>query len=175
MYDDFDTEPIGGGNPYSRCVHCKISVPQINYSLEGHADWCDYRKRKESSRNFDEIIKHLQKDKKDLLSQINFKENEIIKEARKYEIKCRSCRSFFALGDVELAVWKKYYVEPFGCTDGDYYNDSNDIRILCPKCDQEHRFTKYEPMRKEGYLSDIHESYVKFSNVFKNIGIDHGR
>ncbi|BBA65566.1 hypothetical protein [Xanthomonas phage XacN1] len=44
-YDDFPTEPIGGGNPYYRCSHCKISVPQINYRLEGHAPDCEYRQK----------------------------------------------------------------------------------------------------------------------------------
>lgn len=43
FYGDFPTEKIGGGNPYHRCVHCKRSVPEINYSLTGHYDWCEYR------------------------------------------------------------------------------------------------------------------------------------
>lgn len=42
-FDDFPTEPIGRGNPYYQCVHCKLSVPQINYRLEGHDEWCKYR------------------------------------------------------------------------------------------------------------------------------------
>lgn len=47
-YDDFPTEPIGRGNPYYRCSHCKISVPEINYRLEGHAEYCEYRKKNEA-------------------------------------------------------------------------------------------------------------------------------
>ena len=27
---DYETEPIGGDNPYYRCVHCKRSDPEIN-------------------------------------------------------------------------------------------------------------------------------------------------
>ena len=45
LYDDnYEKEPIGGLNPYYRCVHCKISVPQINGRLKNHAKWCKYRK-----------------------------------------------------------------------------------------------------------------------------------
>ena len=42
-YYDYENEPIGGGNPYKRCVYCKISAPQINGRLSGHAEWCEYR------------------------------------------------------------------------------------------------------------------------------------
>lgn len=48
FYDDFETEPIGGSNPYYKCVDCGISVPEINYTLDGHADRCAYRLRKEA-------------------------------------------------------------------------------------------------------------------------------
>jgi|694.fasta_scaffold114099_3 hypothetical protein len=46
-YLDYTTEPIGGGNPYYRCIYCKRSVPQINGDLNGHSDDCDYRVKKE--------------------------------------------------------------------------------------------------------------------------------
>lgn len=46
-YHDYENEPIGGGNPYYRCVHCKISDPQINGRLEGHSKYCEYRLQKE--------------------------------------------------------------------------------------------------------------------------------
>jgi len=42
-YQDYPTEPIGGGNPYHRCVCCKRSVPEINGQPDRHAAWCDYR------------------------------------------------------------------------------------------------------------------------------------
>lgn len=44
---DYENEPIGGGNPYYRCKHCKVSDPQINGRIEGHAEWCEYRQHKE--------------------------------------------------------------------------------------------------------------------------------
>lgn len=47
-HDDFETEPISGGNPYYRCVHCKRSVPEINSRLERHDATCTYRLAKES-------------------------------------------------------------------------------------------------------------------------------
>lgn len=46
-FADYDNEPIGGGNPYYRCVHCKVSDPQINGRIEGHLSHCEYRIQKE--------------------------------------------------------------------------------------------------------------------------------
>jgi recombinational DNA repair protein (RecF pathway) len=45
-YEDFPKENLGGGNPYQRCVFCKKSVPEINYSLKGHSVNCQYRQEK---------------------------------------------------------------------------------------------------------------------------------
>lgn len=41
--NNYPQEPIGGGNPYFRCVSCKLSAPQINGRLENHESWCSYR------------------------------------------------------------------------------------------------------------------------------------
>jgi hypothetical protein len=47
-YDSgYDNEPIGGSNPYYRCVHCKISDPQINGEINNHATTCEYRQKKQ--------------------------------------------------------------------------------------------------------------------------------
>lgn len=43
---DYPTEPIGNGNPYYRCVYCKISDPEINGAIERHSISCFYRKFK---------------------------------------------------------------------------------------------------------------------------------
>ena len=45
-YADYPTEPIGGGNPYHRCVYCKVSEPAINGELENHLEHCEYRRIK---------------------------------------------------------------------------------------------------------------------------------
>ncbi len=45
-FSDFDTEPIGGSNPYYKCISCGISVPQINYNLLNHSETCEYRIKK---------------------------------------------------------------------------------------------------------------------------------
>ena len=53
-YDtDYPTEPIGGGNPYYQCVHCKRSVPEINGDLKKHESWCAYRRKKEGEPHAD--------------------------------------------------------------------------------------------------------------------------
>lgn len=47
-YTDYETEPIGGGNPYYCCAHCGRSDPEINGQLDKHMSWCEYRQRKEA-------------------------------------------------------------------------------------------------------------------------------
>jgi hypothetical protein len=47
-HNDYENEPIGGGNPYYRCIHCKRSDPEINGDLKKHEPWCKYRQQKES-------------------------------------------------------------------------------------------------------------------------------
>lgn len=49
---DYENEPIGGGNPYYRCVHCQISDPQINGRIEGHCPTCFYRQCKEKGLDY---------------------------------------------------------------------------------------------------------------------------
>lgn len=51
-FHDYANEPIGGSNPYYRCVHCKKSDPAINGRLEGHLPDCAYRKAKEQGRPY---------------------------------------------------------------------------------------------------------------------------
>jgi hypothetical protein len=41
-YSDYPTVPIGGGNPYYCCASCGRSAPQINGSLDGHNDNCEW-------------------------------------------------------------------------------------------------------------------------------------
>lgn len=47
-YFDYESEPIGRGNPYHRCIHCKRSALEINGELEGHLEDCVYRLAKEA-------------------------------------------------------------------------------------------------------------------------------
>lgn len=51
-YNDYQNEPIGEGNPYYRCVHCKRSDPDINGRLEGHESWCIYRLANENGETY---------------------------------------------------------------------------------------------------------------------------
>lgn len=52
FFNDYDNEPIGGDNPYYRCVHCKLSDPYINGRLDGHAPDCEYRLKKEEELGY---------------------------------------------------------------------------------------------------------------------------
>ena len=60
FYDDFPTEPIGGGNPYHRCKYCKLSVPEINYRLNGHRKNCEYLKIKSNEAIKEDTISFIE-------------------------------------------------------------------------------------------------------------------
>lgn len=60
-YCDYPTEPIGGGNPYYRCVSCKISDPQINGQLENHAKDCEWVANKRIQLSTEKATKDLLK------------------------------------------------------------------------------------------------------------------
>ena len=57
--DDYPTEPIGGGNPYYRCAHCKRAMPEINGNLQKHESWCPYRLMKEGGMLSEEQLHEL--------------------------------------------------------------------------------------------------------------------
>lgn len=57
FYTDYKTEPIGGDNPYHRCVYCKRSEPEINGQLNKHKPDCQYRLSIEASLHPSEIEK----------------------------------------------------------------------------------------------------------------------
>lgn len=44
---DYPNEPMGHGNPYWCCSDCKRSDPEINGEIEGHEEWCRWRKEQE--------------------------------------------------------------------------------------------------------------------------------
>jgi len=51
-YSDYENEPIGDGNPYYCCIHCKRSDPEINGRIEGHNSYCKYRIAKENGHEY---------------------------------------------------------------------------------------------------------------------------
>jgi hypothetical protein len=73
-HDDYPTEPIGGGNPYYRCVFCKLSVPQINGDLNGHDMMCQYRQEKEkyriSQKDFDTLLDETEREELQIFSAV---------------------------------------------------------------------------------------------------------
>lgn len=82
-YSDYDNEPIGGSNPYYRCVHCKVSDPEINGRLEGHREWCKYRIKKEKELGLTYLFNELTSYIENWEDDIEF----LIKEERYIEFK----------------------------------------------------------------------------------------
>ena len=56
-YNNFPTERCERGNPNHQCVSCKITLPQINGRLEGHASNCAWRKMIEMEIRVSEIAR----------------------------------------------------------------------------------------------------------------------
>jgi len=42
--NDYPQVPIGDGNPYYMCAKCHRAAPSINGEIDGHEDWCEWRK-----------------------------------------------------------------------------------------------------------------------------------
>lgn len=51
-HNDYESEPIGGRNPYYRCIHCKRSGPEINGDIKKHDRACKYRRQKETGEKY---------------------------------------------------------------------------------------------------------------------------
>ena len=52
--EDYNSEPIGGGNPYYRCVDCEQSAPNI--SIHGHNANCSWLKRNKAALVLKKVI-----------------------------------------------------------------------------------------------------------------------
>lgn len=73
-------------------------------------------------------------------------------------IKCGHCGKMSKLGSW-VFIWGHWYVEPWGCTGGDYWNaDSVDNHcstsyIRCSKCGEESRLYHYGEERRNFFMS----------------------
>ena len=82
-YSDYPKEPIGGSNPYYKCLACGVSDPQINGQLENHAKDCDWVIQKKiqlwgdenpgSSGNFKKLSK------KELIKRADYASKDLLK------------------------------------------------------------------------------------------------
>lgn len=98
----------------------------------------------------------LQQEILDAAEQINELHKQIKLKEGKFKYKCPSCNKFSKLKDTD-AVQKHYYIEPHGCTGGDYWV-TNGVEWFCPKCN-----TKLKPHYKES------DDWQTMSYRFKSI------
>ena len=61
---------------------------------------------------------------------------------------CPKCKKRTKIDKLGLLT-DQYYVEPYSCTGGDYWKDSGEFFISCPKCEREIRL--YKNQTAEGY------------------------
>jgi hypothetical protein len=113
------------------------------------------------------IVKDTASKRESLLDEIGYHEDRELEALGEYGTKCRSCHELYKLKDVKEAYWVKYYVEPFGCTDGDYWASFNEIILLCSLCGDRNRYYKHRRLGEDDYLNTIHENYSNFLKLFK--------
>lgn len=83
FYNDYESEPIGNGNPYYRCKCCHNSAPEINGKLENHEKWCSYRIEKEKELGLAYLFNELT----DLIEKWEGNTNSLIEEERYIEFR----------------------------------------------------------------------------------------
>jgi hypothetical protein len=99
----------------------------------------------------------------DGLKNLEEEETEILKNKR---FVCSSCSETVQLRDVERAYWLEHYIEPYGCSSGDYYENSNEVLIGCTKCDELKRCYANKPFSNDLILRDMHSSFMDFKRIF---------
>ena len=52
---NYPSEPIGGSNPYQRCIYCKRSAPEINGEIKNHLIDCEWRIMMENPKVTEEV------------------------------------------------------------------------------------------------------------------------
>lgn len=98
----------------------------------------------------------------DTAAEINELQKKIKKLEDKFKYKCPSCKKFSKIKDTN-AIQHHYYIEPHGCTSGDYWVTSG-IEWYCPKCE-----TKLKPQYKES------DDWQSMSSRFKSLTDAHKR
>lgn len=106
--------------------------------------------------------KKLKQEILDAADQINELHKQIKLKEGKFKYKCPSCKKFSKLKDTD-GIQKHYYIEPYGCTGGDYWV-ANGVEWVCPKCD-----TKLKPDYKE------QDEWQSLSHRFKSLTDEHKR
>jgi hypothetical protein len=99
LFNDYETEPIGGGNPYHRCVHCQRSAPDINGRLERHEAHCLYRQAIEQGI---EYRPHAQETTRGMAYEITEEDVENVLRANSLSVANSNGLSFAALAELHF-------------------------------------------------------------------------
>jgi hypothetical protein len=91
--------------------------------------------------------------------------------SRRFRINCMGCYALSSLEDVNEAYWMEEYVEPHGCTGGDYFVQCNEVVVICPECSHEER---YYGNKHLGDFDLLKQANIKYS-VFKKLFGDKGK
>ena len=75
------------------------------------------------------------KQEKELQQQIDDIREHIEDIKRNRTITCKGCSKRTPIRNLVL-IKPMWYVEPHGCTGGDYWNESDEFKWFCPKCNE---------------------------------------
>jgi hypothetical protein len=83
-------------------------------------------------------------------------------------IKCVKCHKKSRLGTWSF-VQGRWYVEPYSCADGDYwnYNKTETCHILCPKCSSENYI--YNHPQKDKIVELVDGNHFSTTEIFKEV------
>lgn len=103
----------------------------------------------------------LEKIKKEL-SKLKLKEAQLVKqeetEQSKKLIECTGCKKKTQIGKI-VYIQTHHYIEPHGCTGGDYWVESEGL-FICPKCSAENRMydrTQFQDLKYQfKKITDYH-------------------
>ena len=114
--------------------------------------------------NLDEKIKQLE-------NELNLLKDQKLEKEKNKIIKCGACKKGSKIRNLEF-INAHYYVPPYGCTGGDYWNtDDSNSGFICVKCNIRNRLLpkhlialKYSHFKsiKEEYESEIKEPWVNY-------------
>lgn len=99
--------------------------------------------------------------------QIDVLKGKLKKAKQRQKLECLHCHKKTAIEQLTLVVMR-YYVEPSGCSDGDYWTEgaNPEFRVKCPHCNKESRYYYSEPL-KFYKTSDVDELKNKWAIFVK--------
>lgn len=117
-------------------------------------------------------LQKLEKEIEKLQEQLRPLEQEWREEKRKTLVSCIHCKRKTQVGKLTLITpW--FYVEPYGCTGGDYWKPMEEKRFVCLKCNKTNRLMKNrltyteEQQKRVDKILELEPWFGSYEKVYK--------